>query len=723
MKRTRRPIAVGLIAAAAVALLGAHSGNAATFTVNTATDAVDASPGNGVCETAPANGVCTLRAAIQEQNALGGLNAINLPAGTYTLTIPGIGEDAGATGDLDVAGFVAILGAGAATTIIDGGALDRVFDTRGTNVTIAAVTVRNGIADHGGGIRNADGGTLNVNVSIVTDNTATDAGGGILNRGTVTLTSSIVSGNSAEYGGGASSYGVNATMTITNCALTGNSVVDGGGALQNGNFATVTLTGTTVSANESGRIGGGIENGASGTTALTNVTVSGNTAVDAGGGIFNSNAGAVTLTNATVSGNSSGRIGGGIHNQNDGNVALASSTVTGNTATEDGGGLINSAIVSLRNTILAGNEDFDTYPTQDGYTPECDNGGTGDINSLGYNLVEDPHGCTMTGDLASNIYGLPVRLGPLADNGGLTQTHALMFGSPAIDAGDNTGCPGTDQRGVARPQETTCDIGAYESTCGNGAPDAGEQCDDGDGNCGDGCDPNCTVSSCGNEFTCLLSGEQCDNGADNGIDSCCSATCELVVDTDADGVCDPHDPCTNVAGARDITVKPKGVVGKINANVDPTDDTLSIAGEFVLPNMAFATIDPQTNGARVLIENAAGVIKADLTLPPGAFADTVGWTVNGSGTKWTYRDKTGVPRTGITSMLIQDRSKKMANQVKVKVKGKGGTYPIATADVPVRFTFVLGGQAASIAGQCGESAFIVSDCTFNAAMNKVACQQ
>ena len=84
---------------------------AATFTVNSTGDATDANPGDGVAETAPDNGVCTLRAAIQEANALAGADTINLPAGTYTLSIAGANEDAAATGDLDITDNLTITGA------------------------------------------------------------------------------------------------------------------------------------------------------------------------------------------------------------------------------------------------------------------------------------------------------------------------------------------------------------------------------------------------------------------------------------------------------------------------------------------------------------------------------------------------------------------------------------------------------------------------------------
>src|SRR5262245_23148281 len=92
---------------------------ASRFNVNTTADAVDAAPGDGVCETASGNQQCTLRAAIQESNALAGTDTVAIAAGTYTLSIAGADEDASATGDLDVTESVDIKGAGPASTIID----------------------------------------------------------------------------------------------------------------------------------------------------------------------------------------------------------------------------------------------------------------------------------------------------------------------------------------------------------------------------------------------------------------------------------------------------------------------------------------------------------------------------------------------------------------------------------------------------------------------------
>jgi CSLREA domain-containing protein len=102
------------IAVMALMFFAVVPAQAKTLTVNSTTDAVAANPAGGVCETAPGNGICTLRAAIQVANALPGPDTIILPAGTYTLTIPGQGEDAAAAGDLDITDDITITGGGAA---------------------------------------------------------------------------------------------------------------------------------------------------------------------------------------------------------------------------------------------------------------------------------------------------------------------------------------------------------------------------------------------------------------------------------------------------------------------------------------------------------------------------------------------------------------------------------------------------------------------------------
>ena len=191
---------------------------------------------------------------------------------------------------------------------------------------------------------------------------------------------------------------------------------------------------------------------------VTSSTLNGNSAVS-GGGIKNN--GTVTLINTTVSGNTTKtHVGGGIENGNGSTLILKSTTVSGNNSKLRGGGIYNESggAVNLTNTIVAGNT-----ATQSG--PDC----TGSQSSQGHNLIGTTSGCSFSATISDQTAVNDPQLGPLADNGGPTFTHALLPGSPAIDAGNpaapgsgGNACPTTDQRGVSRPLGPRCDIGAFE---------------------------------------------------------------------------------------------------------------------------------------------------------------------------------------------------------------------------------------------------------------------
>ncbi|MDQ7029820.1 MAG: right-handed parallel beta-helix repeat-containing protein [Ardenticatenia bacterium] len=398
------------------------------FTVEATFDDRDANPGDGVC--AGGQGPCTLRAAIQEANALPGACLITVPPGTYTLAFTGANENAAATGDLDVTDDLTILGAGADVTIVDGNGLDTVFDILpDTTVEIYGLTIRGGNGSGTpGGVDNE--GTLTLGNCVIADNAASGNGGGVWNTG---------------------------TMTLRNCRVAENTADLNGGGLYN-RYGTLTLIDTEVISNTAELFaGGGLANNA-GTVVLERSTVSGNNAGSEGGGIWNDST--LTLVNSTLSGNAAETGGGGLFNRghavNLNNVTIADNTVFKG----DGGGVENVGTLNLKNTLIAGNVDGS------GAAPDC--GGT--MNSQGYNLIQNPSGCTLSGDTTGNLLGVDPLLGPLADNGGATRTHALLPGSPAIDAGNpaapgsgGNACAATDQRGVARPQGTACDIGAYEA--------------------------------------------------------------------------------------------------------------------------------------------------------------------------------------------------------------------------------------------------------------------
>jgi hypothetical protein len=332
---------------------------------------------------------------------------------------------------------------------------------------------------YGGGIEIASG-TATITSSTLNGNSSALAGGGIDNNGTLTITSSTLNGNSAVSGGGGiNSGGINSgsMLTITSSTLSGNSALGGGGLNHGG---TATITSSTLSDNfASGRFpfGGGIASGGYSTAAtlsLTNCILSGNSAAT-GGGIHSYTYYAdstVSLTNCTLSGNSAAT-GGGIYNTGysaTATLSLTSSTLSGNLASGGpGGGIVNIvntgyAIAQARNTIIAGNTAASL--------PDV----SGPLASQGHNLIGD--GTGGSGYDPTDLVGtasnpIDPKLGPLADNGGPTLTMALLPGSPAIDAGDNTDAPMWDQRGAPfrRIVNGTIDIGAFEVQArGHGGP-------------------------------------------------------------------------------------------------------------------------------------------------------------------------------------------------------------------------------------------------------------
>jgi large repetitive protein len=325
---------------------------AATFVVSKAADTND-----GTCDSD-----CSLREAIVAANGNPGADVITLPAGTYTLAIPGANEDAAATGDLDITDGVTINGVGASTTIIDGAAIDRVFHVLAGTSTISDVTIRNGLApgaSDGGGVLVDFSGTLTLTSVTLTDNhTAGGGGGGILNNGTTAIASSTVSGNGTGGGGGGGGINNQNTMTISGAAITGNTTGAGGG---NGagvnNSADMTLTGSTITGNTAGGggNGGGLFN--SSTISVDATTITGNAAGPSGGnggGVYNSST--ATITNGTIATNTTagGGNGGGVYDSD--TLTLTLTPVTSNSADGDGGGIYdNGLLATLTNVTVGGN--------------------------------------------------------------------------------------------------------------------------------------------------------------------------------------------------------------------------------------------------------------------------------------------------------------------------------------------------------------------------------
>ncbi|MDH4183763.1 MAG: right-handed parallel beta-helix repeat-containing protein [Nitrospinota bacterium] len=494
-----------------------------SVTVNTTVDEFDAVP-NAACSLREA--VQTINTGFDFGGCVAvptGSSVITLPAGTYTLT-GAAGEDLNVSGDLDITQWVTIQGAGAATTIIDGaGAVtgDRVIHMpTNASLTLDSVTITGGNAAGallngvGGGIFSSSGVVV-INNSTISNNSSSGNAGGFFS-GALTLTNSTVSGNKSglNYGGFAASsltmtnstvsgnsaaswyggfYSGNPT-TVTNSVVSGNSAANiggvyspnaisisgstisnntatgsygaiySGGALTittstiSGNSAPnfggiytptgvgVTITDSTISGNTaSGQFGGVYCNGA---LTITNSTISGNKAQGAGsavGGVLS--VGALTVTNSTISGNSANSSAGGLRSESGGSIT--NSTIVGNSAGFGAGVFLFAGTLTFQNTIFAGNTGGNCSTTAT-------------FSSLGNNISSDATCNLLAATDIVNSATITGSLGALANNGGPTQTHALLSGSPAIDMGP-AACGATDQRGIARPQGAMCDIGAYEA--------------------------------------------------------------------------------------------------------------------------------------------------------------------------------------------------------------------------------------------------------------------
>jgi Bacterial Ig-like domain (group 3) len=336
---------------------------------------------------------------------------------------------------------VTITGPGTSSLTIQGGGSTSNYNAfsvnSGVTATISGLTIANfHVTGNGGGIYND--GTLALTNDILSGNSAY-GGGGILNGGTATLTDCTVSGNSAMVNGaGMANYG--GTATLTDCTISGNSASDGGGL---STFGLATLTDCTISGNSIDGNGGGLRN--TGTAMLTDCTISGNSAGNTGGV---SNYGTATLTDCTISGNSALNIGGVL---NEGTATLTDCTISGNSADNSGGIVLSGYTATLTNTIVASNaaggvaSDIIGQNITGSYNL-IGTGGSGALTPADHNLL----------NIADPL------LSPSGDYGGLTETIALLPGSPAIGAGIAVSGVTTDQRGEP-PDTPNPDIGAYQS--------------------------------------------------------------------------------------------------------------------------------------------------------------------------------------------------------------------------------------------------------------------
>ncbi len=260
-----------------------------------------------------------------------------------------------------------------------------------------------------------------------------------------------------------------ANLTIRNGSVKTAGFYGGGGILNQ--YGTLDVERVVLQGNHAANTGGGIDN--HNNLQVNQVTFTKNTAT-VGGGLFND--AQLSIFNSTFDQNTASHTGGGLDNNNDG-TTITNSTFSGNTANQGGGGIFTDSQMDLLNLTMIGNNTGLTNNYTIGIrikntiiamsTSGSDCTGSGTFTSAGNNIDSDnSNSCNFK--LSSDQHGVDPKVEPLADNGGPTLTHYLKSGSPAIDKGDNTDCPKTDQRGAVRPADgdgdkvATCDVGAVE---------------------------------------------------------------------------------------------------------------------------------------------------------------------------------------------------------------------------------------------------------------------
>lgn len=451
------------------------------FHVNDKADLVDTNLNDGKCETAA--DTCTLRAAVMQANAQPDKDHIILQAETYFLDQKGSTEGSSglalkdSVGDLDVTDFLVVSGVSPTTTIIDASKLDdRLFHVgKEVTLTLHNVTIQRGITNGaGGGILSMSEGILSIKNTIVRQNNAY-AGGGISANGPIQLVESTIIENSADPksdGSGGKGGGIlfNSIFQLFDSSVVGNHAVVGGGIMQMGSTGNVQgiIRNSTVANNVAMTVGGlSIRGGPDGKAQLeiTNSTISSNLTkhrddatqypFPGAGGIMFYHGDAV-IDHATIVNNVTHGDGGGIR--------IFHGKVPGSPFSPE-------SSVIIRNSIVAGNIADGDEP---GIVPGVvGNDCSGPMQSEGYNIMQDLTGCLVEpAENGTDLFGVKPYILPLADNGGKTETHLLIKGSPAIDAANPTIDALTltqlDQRGVQRSVDGNGDgteipdIGAVE---------------------------------------------------------------------------------------------------------------------------------------------------------------------------------------------------------------------------------------------------------------------
>jgi Ca2+-binding RTX toxin-like protein len=372
----------------------------------------------------------------------------------------------------------------AANTATDGGGI---YNEDGQILITGGSLIANVASNGGGGLLATSSALTTVDGTSVSGNRAGGDGGAFDNEGTLTISNATVASNTADGNGAAIAN--SSTLNLDTVVLSANVAAGSGGAIYNDSVGSVTLAASSISNNSAAVDGGGIANTAAGRLTFGSSTLVGNTAGVRGGGLFHSSAVTATITESTVS-NNSATDGGGISAI--GSLQVTNSTISANQASGDGGGVNNGADSTYLNVTIVNNSAGangggvynasifgparmkNTIVARNTSATGADVDGNGFV-SQGNNLIGDGGAVTVfVNGFSGNLVGstgteIDPLISPLQDNGGATLTHALLFGSPARDAGNNVGVTATDQRGFDRSFDgdgdgtSTVDIGAFES--------------------------------------------------------------------------------------------------------------------------------------------------------------------------------------------------------------------------------------------------------------------
>jgi hypothetical protein len=383
--------------------------------------------------------------------------------------------------DLQILDDLTIIGDDNQNTVVTSDTFVGIFRMSGAiSVTLQDFTIQDGevfssLGHQGGAAIQNNGGTVRLVNMRMLNNTADGIGSGAIlnqNNGIMTIENSVVADNSSMSSGGITNE-INSNMVIISSTIERNSAGDGGGIANGGNLEIIDSVVRDNSASSTSAIGGGITN--FGVITITHSTVISNTASGGsgsyGGGIRNFADAQLLLQNSTVAYNTASQ-GGGIDNT--GIMQVINSTISNNRV---GAGIYqggSTAVMTLTNSTVTQNDwhnitfsgaFFSEFWLQNSIVAnptggnDCSSSST-TIVSLDNNLDSDGS-CNL--DQPNDLPGADPLLEALNNNNDTTLTHALMFGSPAIDAANDLFCPATDQRGVTRSQGLHCDIGAYES--------------------------------------------------------------------------------------------------------------------------------------------------------------------------------------------------------------------------------------------------------------------